>query len=200
MLPSLSEDLFRLFADNDRDHAFIVLDPDGRILHWSRGAELLLGWSEEEVRGRDAALFFTPEDCAAGVPAAELAQAREHGRAADIRWHLKQDGSRIFVDGVMNRWLDADGKLIGFGKIFREAYAGFQRRLSEVTAELANERTFLATVLEEVEDAIVACDQNGTLTFSIAPARNSMASAISTCRPNAGPNISTCSARTGRPC
>ncbi|HWT72804.1 MAG TPA: PAS domain S-box protein, partial [Oxalicibacterium sp.] len=89
----------------------------------------------------------------------------EHGRAADIRWHLKQDGSRIFVDGVMNRWLDADGKLIGFGKIFREAYAGFQRRLSEVTAELANERTFLATVLEEVEDAIVACDQNGTLTF-----------------------------------
>ncbi|HTH43606.1 MAG TPA: PAS domain S-box protein, partial [Oxalicibacterium sp.] len=165
MHPPFSEDLFRLFADNTSDHAFIVLDPDGRILHWSRGAEYLLGWREAEVRGRDASLFFTPEDRAAGVPEAEMAEARAHGRSADIRWHLKKDGARIFVDGVMNSWLDADGKLIGYGKIFREAYAGFQRRLTEVTAVLANERTFLATVLEEVEDAIIACDRNGSLTF-----------------------------------
>jgi len=165
MHPPFSEDLFRLFADNASDHAFIVFDPDGRILHWSRGAEKLLGWSETEVRGSDSSLIFTPEDCETDAHQTEMDTARTQGRAADIRWHLRKDGSRIFVDGVLNSWHDADGKLVGFGKVFREAYAGFQRRLAEMTAALANERTFLATVLEEVEDAIIACDSKGALTF-----------------------------------
>jgi PAS domain S-box-containing protein len=160
-----SEELFRLFTDHATDYAMIVLDADARIVQWSAGAEQLLGWAEEEVRGRHCDLLFTPEDREAGIPLVELEEARKHGRAADTRWHLAKNGARYFVDGVLNAWLDADGRLLGFGKIFREAYVGFERRLNEVTTALVNEKNFLSTVLERVEDAIVACDCNGEITF-----------------------------------
>lgn len=159
------EDLFRLFADHATDYAMIVLDADGCIVHWSAGAEQLLGWAAEEVQGRHCELLFTPEDRAAGIPAAELEDACRQGRAADIRWHVAKDGTRYFVDGVLNAWIAPDGRLLGFGKMFREAYAGFERRLNEVTTALVNEKNFLATVLERVEDAIIACDADGVLTF-----------------------------------
>jgi PAS domain S-box-containing protein len=159
------EELFRLFADHATDYAMIVLDAEGLIVHWSAGAEQLLGWAAEEVQGRHGELLFTPEDRAAGMPAAEMEQARTQGRAADTRWHLAKDGTRYFVDGVINAWIANDGSVLGYGKIFREAYARFERGLNEVTNALVNEKTFLATVLEHVEDAIVACDCNGALTF-----------------------------------
>jgi PAS domain S-box-containing protein len=159
------QDLFRLFADHATDYAMIILDADGLIVYWSTGAEQLLGWAAEEVQGRHGELVFTPEDRAAGVPAEELQQARTQGRAADTRWHMAKDGSRYFVDGVLNTWIDEDGSVLGYGKIFREAYVGFERRLNEVTNALVNEKTFLSTVLERVEDAIVACDCDGALTF-----------------------------------
>jgi len=43
------------------------------------------------------------------------------GRAPDRRWHLRQDGSRIWVDGVMTRLDDADGAPRGFAKIARDS-------------------------------------------------------------------------------
>ena len=53
---------FRAFADSARDYAFITLGLDRNVIGWNKGAELLLGYSEEEVLGKPGALFFTPED------------------------------------------------------------------------------------------------------------------------------------------
>jgi len=157
--------LFGFFADHATDYAMLVLDAEGHIQHWSAGAEQLLGWAAEEVQGRHFELLFTPEDRAAGTAQRELEEAKTLGRAADTRWHIAKDGARYFVDGVINAWNAPDGRLLGFGKIFREAYVGFERRLNEVTTALVNEKNLLATVLERVEDAIVACDCEGELTF-----------------------------------
>jgi PAS domain S-box-containing protein len=165
MGPPSPQDMFGLFADHATDYAMLVLDPDGHIVYWSAGAEQLLGWAAEEVQGRHTELLFTPEDREAGVPTAEMEEARQQGRAAEIRWHVAKDGTRYFVDGVLNAWSAPGGSLLGYGKIFREAYVGFERRLNEVTTALLNEKNFLATVLERVEDAIVACDCDGALTF-----------------------------------
>ena len=45
--------------------------------------------------------IFTPEDCAAGVPAQELETAAKVGRAADERWHVRKDGSQFWALGVI---------------------------------------------------------------------------------------------------
>src|SRR5688572_4644263 len=77
----------RLFADSIEDYAFITFDLDNRITGWNRGAEKLLGYSEEEALGQSGSIVFTPEDRAAGAVERELTTAIREGRAEDERWH-----------------------------------------------------------------------------------------------------------------
>lgn len=72
------------------DHAVITLDRDGRVTSWNEGAERILGWTEEEILGQSADVFFTPEDVENGRRDVEMSTALERGRAEDERWHRKK--------------------------------------------------------------------------------------------------------------
>ncbi|MES2981677.1 MAG: PAS domain S-box protein [Verrucomicrobiota bacterium] len=48
---------------------------------------------------------------------------------------------------------------------FRDAYEELEARVAERTAELQREKAFLQAVLENIEDGVVACDENGMLTL-----------------------------------
>ncbi len=113
-------DRFELVLDSATDFAIIVLDSQGMVTRWSRGAEQLFGWSAAEAEGRPADLFFTPEDRQQAVAAKEIIAARDHGRATDERWHLKKDGTRFWASGEMQPIRAADGNLLGFLKIARD--------------------------------------------------------------------------------
>lgn len=115
-----SEERYRLMTENAKGYAIIFLDTDARIETWSAGAERILGWKEEEVVGLPGHIIFTPEDRAAGAPEKELTTAAAQGRAADERWHVRQDGSRFFGFGEMIGLFDEAGELRGFAKIFRD--------------------------------------------------------------------------------
>src|SRR4051812_29404322 len=83
------------------DYAIITTDPNGLITSWNAGACNLLGWEEAEALGMDGGRLFTPEDRALGAPEAEMAQARDAGRAEDERGHLRRDGSLFWRSGPM---------------------------------------------------------------------------------------------------
>ncbi|MFL6450241.1 MAG: chemotaxis protein CheB [Bryobacteraceae bacterium] len=114
-----SEDQFRLVVESVRDYAIFQIDNNGKILTWNAGAQRLLGWPEQEVIGRSAALIFTPEDIATGQHDKELGQARQEGRAQDERWHMRKDGSRFFASGVLTRAPKAEGSLT-FTKVMQD--------------------------------------------------------------------------------
>ncbi|WP_192804917.1 PAS domain-containing hybrid sensor histidine kinase/response regulator [Noviherbaspirillum aerium] len=114
------EQRLHLFSNHASDYGVIIFDPDGIIVEWTAGVEQITGWTAEEAIGRHAALIFLPEDRAAGAVQAELDTARRAGRASDVRWHLHKDGSRFFVDGVTTALRDADGTLLGFGKLLHD--------------------------------------------------------------------------------
>ncbi len=116
-----SEEQLRLMVEGARDHAMLMLDTNGCILRWNTGAERIMGWREDEVIGQQSALIFTPEDRAAGVPEQEMSRSRAEGRAEDVRWHLKKDGSLFFADGVMTSLRDEIGNVRGFAKVLRDA-------------------------------------------------------------------------------
>ncbi len=96
------------------------LDRVGKICGWNRAAELITGYRPEEVIGKNVCLFFTPEDTALKVPDREMERALEMGKAEDQRWHLKKDGTRFWAAGAMTVSRDADGKVVGLSKIFRD--------------------------------------------------------------------------------
>jgi PAS domain S-box-containing protein len=87
-----SEARQRAIFDNAADIAMIVTDPAGVITDWNVGAENILGWTAEEIRGQNAERFFTPEDRAIGRVDHEMAGALRDGRASDERWHLRKGG------------------------------------------------------------------------------------------------------------
>src|SRR3954466_6609181 len=124
----MADDLLDLFLSTTEDYAIIMLDPDGRVSRWSRGAERLFGYSAEEVEGTLGHTIFVPPDQLAGVPEVELQQAAERGRAEDERWHLRKDGSRFWASGIMISLRDG-GKLRGFAKVVRDFTE--RRRLDE---------------------------------------------------------------------
>jgi PAS domain S-box-containing protein len=118
-----SEERFRLFVESVRDYALFQLDRQGLILTWNTGAERLLGWAEDEVLGKSAAMLFVPEDVAKGEPERQVETARSLGHAEDERWHLCKDGSRFFASGVLTSLCDDNGILLGFAKIMRDITA-----------------------------------------------------------------------------
>ena len=118
-----SEERFRLMVECAREYAMLVIGLDNRISYWSTGAERIFGWLAEEAIGQSGVLIFTPEDRAAGREKKERATALRQGYANDRRYHMRKDGTRIWVDGVMRRLDDEAGNLRGFAKIARDLTA-----------------------------------------------------------------------------
>ena len=112
-----SEERFRLVVENARDHAIFTLDPESRITDWYPSAEAVFGWTAEEAVGQSGSILFTPEDRRQHEDEKELEEAHREGSAPNVRWHLRKDGSRVFIEGTTTALHHADGSLRGFLKI-----------------------------------------------------------------------------------
>jgi diguanylate cyclase (GGDEF)-like protein/PAS domain S-box-containing protein len=112
--------LLQQIYDSATDFAIFTLALDGTISSWNIGAEIILGFSEEEMAGADPRLIFTPEDRAVDQAHREMVTAASTGRAADFRWHLRKNGERFWADGVMTPIFNDDHVLIGYLKILRD--------------------------------------------------------------------------------
>ena len=113
-----SEEWLNLIMKSIKDFAIITTDTSGIINGWNPGAEKAFGYTESEIVGQSADSLFTPEDRKKGVPAKEMQTAVEKGSAEDERWHVRKDGSRFYLSGLMQPI--RDGKLDGFVKIARD--------------------------------------------------------------------------------
>ncbi|MGH1570689.1 PAS domain S-box protein [Methylobacterium sp. P31] len=112
-----SQERFRLVVENARDHAIFTLDPENRITDWYPSAEAVFGWTADEVIGQPGSILYTPEDQRDRADEKELEEARRDGSAPNVRWHVRKDGSRVFIEGTTRALHHADGSLRGFLKI-----------------------------------------------------------------------------------
>jgi len=115
------EERFRTLVEQVQDYAIFTTDPAGRATSWNEGVRRVLGFDEADFVGAvvtDA--IFTPEDVAAGVPEAELAEAAATGRATNDRWMRRTDGTRFYALGTTTALHDAAGRLLGYMKVMRD--------------------------------------------------------------------------------
>ncbi|HEY9897986.1 MAG TPA: PAS domain-containing sensor histidine kinase [Pantanalinema sp.] len=148
---------FELFVKSVVDYAIFMLDLEGRVITWNKGAEQLFGYREDEALGKGLSTFYVPADVAAGKPDHLLKAAEAQGHIEDEAWCLRKDGSRFWADAVVTATRDAQGRLIGFGKVTRDLTT---RRLAEEKLRRAYERLieldalkdhFLSTVSHEMK-------------------------------------------------
>jgi len=155
-----SEERHRLIVESARDYAILTVGPDRAITSWSPGAEGVYGWPAAEVLGRDFSLLFVPEDVAAGAPAWELAVARDKGVAPDVRWHLRADGSRVFVDGVTRALRGPGGALAGFLKVGQDVTG--RRQADEALRESEARFRLMADAVPQI---VWITDREGRVEF-----------------------------------
>jgi PAS domain S-box-containing protein len=141
-----SEEQLRLIVESARDYAIFTTDPEGRISGWYAGAENVFGWSAEEAVGADVAMTFTAEDREQGQPDQERAIARDKGRAPNVRWHCRKDGSKVFIEGFAVPLRSETGDLTGFLKIGRDVT---ERRQAQ-----EHERMLLAELQHRVRNTL----------------------------------------------
>ncbi len=160
-----SEERFRIIVESARDYAILTTDPERRVVSWLPGAEAVFGWSAEEIVGRSADALFLPEDRDAGEPEQEAALARDAGFAPNVRWHLRKDGSRVFIEGSNRPMLGPDGALQGHFKIGQDVT---ERRRTEEALRASEER--FRGFAENSADVLWIADARGERLEYLSPA------------------------------
>jgi diguanylate cyclase (GGDEF)-like protein/PAS domain S-box-containing protein len=114
------EDPFRQLIEQVRDYAIYLIDRDGHIRSWNRGAEEMQAYRAAEIVGQPFTVLHTLADIEHGGPEALLRTAAEHGRAESEGWRLRRDGTRFWAHTLVIALLDHDGDLYAYAAITRD--------------------------------------------------------------------------------
>ena len=119
---------FELLVDTVEDYAIFLLDEDGYVRTWNRGAREIKGYAESEIVGEHFSVFYREEDVAAGVPERNLANATANDRVNDEGWRVRADGSEFWADVTITALRDDAGDLVGYAKVTRDITQAHQER------------------------------------------------------------------------
>jgi PAS domain S-box-containing protein len=137
------ETQFRLMVEEVTDYAIFMLDPQGQVVSWNKGARRIKGYEAGEIVGRHFSCFYTAADQQRGVPMRALKVAAATGHFRNSGWRVRKDGSMFLADVVVTAVKDESGSLIGFSKVTRD-----------VTESRANESRLDATALEVMRSTL----------------------------------------------
>ncbi len=114
------EELFLAFMETVADYAIVLLDTNGVISSWNRGAQRLHGYDASEAIGLHFSRLYTEDAVARGWPQKALSLSRRHRKLEDGGWLLRQDGSRFWCSTRITAIHNSDDVLIGFGMVIRD--------------------------------------------------------------------------------
>lgn len=106
--------------------AISVIDLEGKVIYWNKGAERIYGFKKEEVLGKDLFQFIYPKD--------ERLKAEEERLTNQLLAKLlngevisnleakrqTKDGREIIVSMTISPLRNAEGKIIGFSRICKD--------------------------------------------------------------------------------
>jgi len=155
---------FRRLVEGVSDYAIYMLDVEGRVVSWNRGAERIKQFTAAEILGRHYREFYPPEECGRGDPERNLEIARDRGRLEATAWRQRKDGSRFWAHVVIEPLRNEHGALIGYAHV-----------TSDVTDQLRTEQVIreadarIATLIQTVVDGVILTDRFGRIkTFNLA--------------------------------
>jgi PAS domain S-box-containing protein len=157
--------VYELMVDSVRDYAIFMLDPDGHVASWNKGAQRIKGYTASEIIGRHFSAFYPPEDIASSKPARELKHAIRHGKFEEEGIRLRKDGTAFWASVVITAVRDETGSLVGFTKVTRdlterrasqERAIADARRLAKAEAANTAKGEFLAAMSHELRTPLNA--------------------------------------------
>lgn len=134
--------------------AIISTDTEDRILTWNRGAEVIFGYSKNEIVGRSLAILLSRPH------SKELDDIRNQVRLAGVARNLevrrvRSDGRAIEVSLAVSPIRDMDGSIIGFLHLARDVTE--KKRYEERLKELDQMKSaFVSNVSHELRTPLTA--------------------------------------------
>jgi PAS domain S-box-containing protein len=186
-----SEERFRLVVESLQDYAVFMMDPNGRISTWNRGAERIVGWTHSEAIGQLFESFSPAENQERGLPLLALQKAASDGRYEEEGWRVRKDGSQFWANCVVTALFDEQRGLMGFSCIIRdlterkrneeelkslnaELRAGFAEKAAELFQSVSERETLQRQLLQAQK-----MESIGTLAGGIAHDMNNLLNVIS---------------------
>ena len=161
-----SEQRFRILVQGVRDYAIYMLAPDGTVSNWNSGAELIKGYTADEIVGQHFSRFYTETDQAAGEPARALQTALDEGIYEREARRVRKDGSLFWASVVIDPIFDDNNVHVGFAKITRDIT---ERKERELELEQAREAIAQSQKLQTLGEFTggIAHDFNNLMTVIV---------------------------------
>lgn len=118
------EQLHKKMVAEISDYAIILMDVDGTILTWNKGAEQIKGYKEDEILGQNFRIFYLPDDRQAKLPESLIELATREGRARHVGRRVRKDGSIFWGSILITAIHDEENNVVGFTKLTRELRDG----------------------------------------------------------------------------
>ncbi|WP_165917131.1 PAS domain-containing protein [Flaviaesturariibacter aridisoli] len=116
----LLELLHQRMIEEVQDYAIILMDIDGTILTWNKGAELIKGYRAEQIIGQNFRLFYLPQHREQQLPEQLLQQAVREGRLRHIGQRVRKNGTTFWGSVLITALHDDENRVVGFTKLTRE--------------------------------------------------------------------------------
>jgi PAS domain S-box-containing protein len=114
---------FAALAENVRDYAIFLTDPEGVITFWGEGARLIKWWSREEAEGAHLRMLYPDGGSEDGTAEEHMVQAAESGEYIGQGHRVRADTSTFWARVSLTALRDTEGKLLGFAKVTRDLTA-----------------------------------------------------------------------------
>lgn len=133
-----SEERYHKMIEEVEDYAIILLDKQGIIQNWNKGAEKIKGYREKEIIGKSFKIFYSKKDQESGLATSLLEHAKKFGKAIHEGWRMRKDGSKFWGSIVITALHDDEDNIIGFSKVTRDLTERklAEDKLKEYTSEL----------------------------------------------------------------
>jgi len=126
---------FNKMVEEIDDYAILILDGDGYVENWNKGAERIKGYRYDEIVGQHFSVFYTDEDRQNKRPQKLIIEAEKHGVARDLGWRLRKDGTLFWGSIIITSIHDNHGMVIGFTKVTRDLTEITEARDSLIASE-----------------------------------------------------------------
>jgi PAS domain S-box-containing protein len=154
---AMTDQAFDRLVTSIRDYAVLMLDARGYIMSWNTGAQLISGYTSDEVIGRHISLLYPREDVRVGKPESELAVAAREGQYEDRGWRVRKDGTPFWTSLALTAIRDDAGTIVGYSHVARDLT---EERQAQEAAKQTEER-FRLLVEGVKEYAIFMLDPEG---------------------------------------
>ena len=114
------EEFYGLIFNNLKNYAIIILDPNGYIISWNKGAEIMKGYKKEDILHNHFSILYGAENIRENKPNNDLRHAIVDGMHEEELTWIRKNGNKFFVSISITALINPKGEIRGFSMIVKD--------------------------------------------------------------------------------